>query len=34
MTPDELTTVTTSEVSPLTAEHGVWSGVSVAVRLW
>ena len=34
MTPDELTAVTTSEASPLTAEHWVWSGVSVAVRLW
>jgi hypothetical protein len=32
-TPDELTDVTTSEASPLTAEHGVWSGVGVAVRL-
>ncbi len=30
---DELTTHDTSEASPLTAEHGVWSGVGVAVRL-
>ena len=33
MTPDELTTATTSEAAPLTAESGVWSGVGVAVRL-
>ena len=33
MTPDELTTATTSEASPLTTESGVWCSGLVAVTL-